>query len=79
MEVIRLKHGQDAPEDEDRVRVTVLGPEASRWGGSIAFRKEAVFKECPDYYPSREAAEKDALEWAETHGVETLYIEVDDP
>jgi hypothetical protein len=78
MDTIYLESGDHAPELEDRIRLTKAGPEAWRWGGSIAYRHEAVFKDCPDYYKSREEAERDALDWAHIHGVEKLYIEIDD-
>jgi len=78
MDVTRLPLNQRAPELEDRVTVYADNPPRFRWGGTVAYRREAVFIEAPDIYPTSQAAEHQALVWAEHHSSEMLFLETID-
>ncbi|SFR83626.1 hypothetical protein [Sphingomonas jatrophae] len=78
MKIIRLPTGQSAPPDADCISieshpedgVTLMGT-AMCGDDSVALTGVQV--------DTREAAEEQGIAWAESQGVETLYIAVDAP
>lgn len=78
MRLVRLAPGERAPETVDRVHINALPNGRFGWSGSVAFRDAAVFANSKNDLESADAAEAEAIAWAEGDGATELYIERDD-
>ena len=77
MEITRLKPGERAPEDADRIHINKLPNGRHGWTGSVGYASEALFGLGKNEDQSAEDAEAEGIAWAEMRGVTHLMIETD--
>ncbi|WP_448502008.1 hypothetical protein [Sphingomonas sp.] len=77
MEIVRLQPGGRAPDGEDHVHINSLPNARHGWTGVAALGTSAVFGIGKNEFSSRDAAETEAIAWADGHGVTRLYVETD--
>jgi hypothetical protein len=78
MEIVRLKPGERAPDDSDRVTVNSLPSGKHGFTGVTATREErpaAVYAGSENALPSYNEAEEAGIAWAEQHEIAILYVE----
>lgn len=77
MRITRLKPGERASDEDDRIYIDRLSDDRVAWAGSIAVGGSAVFGTSRINHPTIEAAEAEAVEWAASHGASEIIIEID--
>jgi hypothetical protein len=76
MDIIRLKPGERAPTNADRVYINSLRDRKIGWSGAIAVGRDGLFGLGENEYRTAREAEVEAIAWAKRHGVVELQIEI---